>query len=68
MFATLVIIFALVTPGGPIPFGLALPMADMATCEAWLADPSPMLAKSAFPVTVTRIECLDQPTDPGKPA
>lgn len=67
MLATLLLIFLVQYPLGAVPLALAIPMADMATCEAWLADPTPLLVKSAFPVALERIECVDEPIDPGKP-
>lgn len=66
MIAQLLVVIALLVQGVPMPVGvIAFPMPDMTTCEAYMADPTPIVIRGAIVIQST---CVDEPTMPGKPA
>ena len=64
MLAQLLLI--VITVFGPIE--IRFPMPTMATCESYLADPTPILVTGDVPVVGGGSKCIAEPTDPGKPA
>ena len=64
--AHILIILVIDSPVGQIPVGMKIPMQDMAACIAYMADLSaPIVVVGAG---VMRMRCVDEPSNPGKPA
>ena len=67
MLSYLLLVLVLQSPFGNLPVGLKFPFPDLAACQKWMADPTPMQADAPFPLVVVHAECVNESTDPGKP-
>ena len=64
MLAQLVIMILALSPAGPVRVFIQFPFATMAACEAYMADPTPILVHGGKAVAG---QCVDKPTNPGNP-
>lgn len=64
MLAHLLLSLVIMTEHGPIQLAVKFPMPSMATCEAYMMDPAPILATNAIGGGA---KCVNEPTDQGKP-
>jgi len=64
MLAHLLIGFLVAHPGGVTRLAMRWPFQTMAACEAFLADPTPIVVAGG---KVVGFQCVNQPSMPGTP-
>ena len=65
MLAHILLLIIVASPIGPVPIAVKYPVESMEACEAFLADPAPILILGGRGVQIT---CVNEPTETGKPS
>lgn len=64
MLAHLLLVLVVMTQSGPVKVAIKFPMPSIQSCEAYMADPTPILTVNTVGGEAT---CVNEPTDKGKP-
>lgn len=61
MQAILILVIGFIVPFPAEPLVIYLPMPTMQACEAWRADPTPVLYQSPLPTELRGTKCVPRP-------